>query len=141
EELQFSRPQYISQYTNQYKSSPGFTFYTNYHSSILPSIRGLDVLDGEAHLTLPIGKYAFTRFGYGREFIGNGIQSLLLSDFGGNYLHLDFNLQIWKLRYRYMIAELSGKSARQVSGDQLLPKKFMATHLLQIKLWNQAYLG
>jgi len=28
-----------------------------------------------------------------------------------------------------------------VSGDQLLPKKFMATHLLHFKLWNQAYLG
>lgn len=141
EELQFSRPHYISQYTDRFGSSPGFTFYTKYHSSIFPAMRGLDVLDGEAHLTLPIGNYAFTRFGYGREFIGNGIQSLLLSDFGGNYLHLDFNLQIWRLRYRYMIAELSGKSARQVSGDQLLPKKFMATHLLQIKLWNQAYLG
>src|SRR5690606_17899463 len=91
--------------------------------------------------TLPIGKYAFARFGYGRDFIGNGIQSLLLSDFGGNYLHLDFNLQIWKLLYRFKIAELSGLSARQVRGDHLLPKKFMATHLLQFKLWEQTHLG
>lgn len=141
EDLQFARPHYISRYTDRYASSPGFTFYSRYRSSIAPEIRGWDVLDGEASLTLPIGKYAFTRFGYSREFIGNGIQSLLLSDFGGNYLHLDFDLQIWKLRYRYMIAELSGKSARQVSGDRLLPKKFMATHLLQFRLWNQTFLG
>ncbi len=141
EELQFSRPDYINRYTSTYKSSPGFTFYTRYQSSVVPAIRGLDVLDGEAHLTFPIGKYAYTRFGYGREFIGNGIQSLLLSDFGGNYLHLNFDIQIWKLKYRYMIAELSGLSARQVSGDQLLPKKFMATHMLQFRLWNKAHLG
>ena len=138
EDLQFSRPLHIMQYTNKYGSTPGFTFYTN---SRLFNLRGLDVLNGEANLTIPIGKYAFTRFGYGREFIGNGIQSLLLSDFGGNYLHLDFNLQIWKLRYRFMMAELSGKSARQERGDHLLPKKFTATHMLQFKLWDQAHLG
>lgn len=138
EDLQFSRPLHITQYTNAHGSTPGFTFYTN---ASLFNLRGLDVLNGEANLTVPIGKYAFTRFGYGREFIGNGIQSLLLSDFGGNYLHLDFNLQIWKLRYRYMIAEVSAKSAKQLPGDQLLPKKFVATHLLQFKLWDQAHLG
>src|SRR5690606_27763165 len=33
------------------------------------------------------------------------------------------------------------KSGRQVPGDQLLPKKFMATHMLQFKLWNQAHIG
>ena len=138
EDLQFSRPQHITNYTNTYGSTPGFTFFSNVR---LFNLRGLDVLNGEAHLTLPIGKYAFARFGYGRDFIGNGIQSLLLSDFGGNYLHLDFNLQIWKLRYRFKIAELSGLSARQVRGDHLLPKKFMATHLLQFKLWEQTHLG
>lgn len=141
EDLQFARPLHISQYTDNYGSSPGFTLYSRYQSSTLSSLRGRDALRGEAYLTVPIGKYAYTRFGYGRDFVGNGIQSLLLSDFGGNYLHLNFNLQIWKLRYRYMIAELSGKSARQVPGDRLLPKKFMATHMLQFKIGKQTHLG
>ena len=141
EDLQYGRPLHILQYTDRYHSSPGFTLYKRYQSSALSSLRGLDALNGQAYLTVPIGKYAYTRFGYGKDFLGNGIQSLLLSDFGSNYLHLNFNLEIWRLRYRYMIAELTAKSGRQVPGDQLLPKKFMATHMLQFKLWNQAHLG
>lgn len=141
EDLQFYHPLHISRYTDKYGSSPGFTSYSRYQSSIAPALRGRDVLNGEAYLTIPIGKYAYTRFGYGREFVGNGIQSLLLSDFAGNYLNLKLDLQIWKLRYRYMMAEVSAKSARQLSGDQLLPKKFVATHLLQFRLWEKTHLG
>lgn len=141
EDLQFAHPFHIARYTNTYGSSPGFTSYSHYQSSVAPALRGRDVINGAAHLTVPIGKYAFTRFGYGREFVGNGIQSLLLSDFAGNYLNLKLNLQIWKLRYRYMLAEVSAKSSRQLPGDQLLPKKFVATHFLQFRLWDQAHLG
>src|SRR5690606_30063969 len=64
EDLQFSRPYHISRYTSTYESTPGFTFYSN---AELFNLRGLDVLNGEANLTIPIGKYAFARFGYGRD--------------------------------------------------------------------------
>lgn len=141
EDIQFARPQYMAQYTDRYGSPPGYTFYTGYRSTIAPNIRGKDVFNAEASLTFPIGKYVFTQFGYNRQFIGNGVQSLLLSDFGGNYLNLKFDLEIWRLHYQYMMGELSGKSARQVRGDQLLPKKFMAMHFLQFRLWDKAHIG
>src|SRR5690625_1458248 len=86
EELQLSRPDYIDRYIARYHSIPELTFYTTYKTDIIPDLRGYDVFDAEAYLTIPAGKYAFAQFGYGRQFIGQGIQSLLLSDFTGNYL-------------------------------------------------------
>lgn len=139
EEVQFGRPDYIERYIEKYHSAPGYTFYTN--TNLLPSLPGHDAFDAEAYLTLPAGRYASAQFGYGRHFIGQGIQSLLLSDFGGNYLNLKLELEIWKIKYQYLVAELTGVSRGQVRGDQLLPKKYMATHFLQIDLWENARIG
>src|SRR5690625_111341 len=141
EELQLSRPDYIDRYIARYHSIPELTFYTTYKTDIIPDLRGYDVFDAEAYLTIPVVKYAFAQFGYGRQFIGQGIQSLLLSDFTGNYLHLRLQLEIWKLKYQFMISEVAAVSAQQLRGDQLLPKKYMAMHMLQIRLWNRAHLG
>lgn len=141
EELQLSRPDYMNRYIARYHSIPGLTYFTSYKTDIIPGLQGYDAFDAEAYLTVPAGKYAFAQFGYGRHFIGQGIQSLLLSDFAGNYLHLRLQLEIWKLKYQFMISEVAGVSARQVSGDQLLPKKYMSMHMLQFRLWNRAHLG
>jgi len=141
EELQLSRPDYIERYIARYHSIPELTYYTSYKTDIIPDLRGYDAFDAEAYLTLPVGKYAFAQFGYGRHFIGQGIQSLLLSDFAGNYLHLRLQLEIWKLKYQFMISEVAGVSARQVKGDQLLPKKYMSMHMMQFRLWDQAHIG
>ncbi|WP_236969188.1 hypothetical protein [Membranihabitans marinus] len=141
EDLQFSRPGYIENYINTYRSIPGYNFYSNYNSSLIPEIKGRDVLNSEAYMTIPIGKYVSTQFGYGRQFIGSGVQSLLLSDFGPNYLHLNFDIEIWKLKYRFTIAEMTAISPQQDIGDQLLPKKFVATHMLQFMLGQKAHLG
>lgn len=141
EDIQFSRPGYIENYIANHQAIPGYNFYSRYKSSLVPAIEGNDVLNAEAYMTLPIGKYISTQFGYGRQFIGSGYQSLLLSDFGPNYLHLKLNIEIWKLKYQFMVAEMAALSPQQDLGDQLLPKKFLATHMLQFRLGRNAHLG
>ena len=71
--------------------------------------------------------------GHGRHFIGNGMRSLLLSDFSNNYFYLKFNTRVWKLNYQNLFAELSAVSANQLPGDLLLNKKYMASHYLSFR--------
>ncbi|WP_236973764.1 hypothetical protein [Membranihabitans maritimus] len=141
EDLQFSRPEYIDRYIKNYKSAPGYTFYSGYKADLLGGISGQDVLNSQAYLSVPVGEYISAQFGYGRQFYGSGMQSLLLSDFGGNYLHLNLEFQIWKMKYQYMIAEVTQLSNSQDPGDRVLPKKYIATHFLQFQLGKNAHLG
>ncbi|MBP6455325.1 MAG: hypothetical protein KA275_01245 [Chitinophagaceae bacterium] len=67
-------------------------------------------------------------FGYDRFQNGNGYRSLLLSDFGSNYLFAKINTRVWKLNYQNLFMELTPQFKK--GADALLPKKYMAQHHL-----------
>jgi len=74
-----------------------------------------------------------TIFGHGNHFIGNGVRSLFLSNYGHNYFYLKFNTRIWKFHYQNLFAELAPIASAQNPGDKLLPKKYMANHYLSFR--------
>jgi hypothetical protein len=84
-------------------------------------------------------KHIDVTLGHGTHFIGNGMRSLLLSDFTTPYFYLRLNTQFWKINYQNIYAELSPQSKFIGVADALLPKKYMAAHYLSINLlknWN-----
>ena len=70
------------------------------------------------------------QFGYGRNFIGNGYRSLILSDFSNNYLYLKANWKVWKLHYQNLFMELAAQSNAGLGANEVLPRKYMAAHYL-----------
>ncbi len=50
-------------------------------------------------ISLQAGKYIDMQFGHGRNFLGNGYRSLMLSDFSTDHLFFRVNSRIWKLNY------------------------------------------
>ncbi len=124
---------YIRPYISQYNAIPGQGNYKDYQSSLIDAFQGFDYSNAQAYLGYKLSKHAFLELGHGKHFIGNGQRSLLLSDDGQNYFYLKFKVEIWKLYYQSIFAELSSVSARYNPGNNILPKKYMASHYLGFK--------
>ncbi|MBK8701864.1 MAG: hypothetical protein IPN29_20775 [Saprospiraceae bacterium] len=129
------------QYIQAYSAIPQQGFYKAYNSAVIDGLTGYDFLNAQACIGLPISKSVSLEFGHGRHFMGNGLRSLLLSDFSNNYLYLKFDTRVWKLHYQNIFAELNATSANQFGGDELLTKKYMATHYLSFRPLPWAEVG
>jgi hypothetical protein len=78
--------------------------------------------------------------GYGRNFIGYGHRSLLMSDFTTNHPYLKLNTQFWKLSYSVLFS--AWENSYGVEGiDKLYQSKFSATHFLELKIAKWLYVG
>ncbi len=125
---------YINPFIDKYKSIPGQGNYKPFNSKLFNSENSFDYANTQAYLGFKITKHSHLELGHGRHFIGNGMRSLLLSDFANNYFYLKLGFRIWKIQYQTIFAELNNGSSRSTLGDVLLPKKYMATHYLSFKV-------
>ncbi len=112
---------------------PGEAYYKKYESSVLKGVNGYDFLNAQAYIGFDITKHLKMQMGHGRFFIGNGIRSLLLSDYATNYFYLKFDTRVWKFHYRNIFTELTATSREKITFDIILPKKYMAAHYLSFK--------
>lgn len=112
---------------------PGQGFFKPFESGVIESFKGRDFLNAQAYVGINASKSVAIEFGHGQHFIGNGMRSLLLSNYAHNYFYLKFNTRIWKLHYQNVFAELAPISSLQNPSDRLLPKKYMANHYLAYK--------
>lgn len=129
-ETQQSFLTHIDNKINRDLAIPGQGLYKNFNSSVLDEVVGYDFLNSQANISFNLTKSINTQLGHGKFKIGNGIRSLLLSDYGQNYFYLKFDTRVWKFHYQNIFAELAAVSHRQIAGDQLVPKKYMAAHYL-----------
>jgi len=132
---------YINDFIDKYKAIPGQGNYKDFKSSIFGDLTGFDYSNAQAYLGYQLSTHVNIELGHNKHFIGNGIRSLLLSDFGQNYFYLKLNARVWKLHYQSIFAELSSLSPRQTPNTDLLPKKYMATHYLSFKPHKRFEIG
>lgn len=141
-ESQVSYVQYLTDRVNRFQAIMGNGFYKNYTSKPFKVTEGYDFNNANAYIGFNISKHIGAQFGYGKNFIGNGIRSLLLSDFANNYLYLKLNTQIGRFHYQNIFGELAAAGARDDIGDALIPKKYFAAHYLSYtfnKNWNAGF--
>jgi hypothetical protein len=58
------------------------------------------------YVTVQAGKIFDIQFGHGRNFLGNGYRSLILSDFSTDNLFLRLNTRVWKINYTNIWGEM-----------------------------------
>lgn len=133
EENQRNFNNYIENRIRTHQAIPGYSFYSPFKSRISDQIRGHDFANAQGFIGFPISKHIGIELGHGRHFIGHGYHSLLLGDYSNNYFYLKLNTKVWKLHYQNIFTELSPISTRLNPNDNLLPKKYMATHYLSFK--------
>ena len=132
---------YIERDISQRNAIPGQGFFKEYRSSIFSSLDGWDYLNSQAFINYQISDFVNFTFGHGRNFIGNGYHSLLLNDYAHNYLYLKFNTVFWKVHYQNIFAELSALAGRDLPGNTLLPRKYLAAHYLDVNLTKNFSIG
>lgn len=133
-ENQTRLPYYIDQRVDSTKSLPGIGFLKGF------GVNGYDYLLARGYITFSAAKFINFQFGHDRNFVGNGIRSLILSDFAREYLFLKVNTQIWKFNYQNTFMELfNGTSFSGASS--LVGKKYAAHHHISINLAKNFNLG
>lgn len=133
-ESQSRFPDYVNERILRDRAVPGAGYFKDYKSEIFNISNGYDYLNAQGYLGFHITRHVGAQFGYGRNFIGNGYRSLLLSDFANNYLYFKFNWQVWKIHYQNIFAELAVQSDRLTPEGQVIPKKYMAAHHFSIDI-------
>ncbi|MDF1694581.1 MAG: hypothetical protein P1U56_02060 [Saprospiraceae bacterium] len=132
---------YLEDRIERFQTIGGQGFYKPYKSGLIENLQGHDFLNAQAYFGINATKSLAIEFGHGKHFIGNGIRSLLLSDYSNNYFYLKFNTRIWKFHYQNIFAELAPISANLNPGNRLLPKKYMANHYLSFKATENLEFG
>ncbi len=100
---------------------------------------GVDYFTARGYMTFNVLDHIDFQFGHDRNFIGNGIRSLFLSDYSNNYLFLKMQTRIWRIEYTSLFTQMTGTYVR--GGDQLLPKKFGAFHHLNVNITHWLDIG
>ena len=135
-------PNYVNVYTDDFGVVPGVGFYKDFNSSLFDSEGGRDYLLATAFVGFNFGKYIGMQVGHNQHFIGEGVRSLLLSDFSTPFFSIRFNTRIWKIHYQNIFAELSADDFMSVNGtSEPIEKKFMAAHYLSFKASRTVTLG
>lgn len=126
-------PNYVQDYISRSQTPPGAGYWKEYKRG------GYDYFLAKGYVTVTPTKHFHMQFGYDNNFIGDGIRSMFLSDFGANYLFLKLNTNVWKFNYQNIFAELTKFYPR--GGDRLLTKKYMAMHHLSINVTKNVNIG
>jgi len=86
----------------------------------------------EAYINYAPGKFVEMQLGHGRNFIGDGYRSLLLTDGVSPYPYFKINTTFWKIKYTNLYMWM--KDTRpEVTVDGTYATKFVASHYLS---WN-----
>ena len=92
----------------------------------------LDYPVAEGYLSFTPSKYFNLQIGHGKQFIGDGYRSLLLSDNSSYYPFIKLNTTFWKIKYTNTWTSLRDVRP-EVTADGSFRTKFMANHYLS---WN-----
>ncbi len=133
-ETQRSFQTFLTERIEEINAIPGQGFYRDFSSKIFNNWQGYDYLNSQAHIGFKLSTSIDFQLGHGRQFIGHGMRSMLLSDFAHNYFYARLSTQVWKFHYQNIFTELSSVSGKQLPGNIVIPKKYMAAHYLDFNV-------
>lgn len=126
--------------TYLYPYVPGESYYKVYSSNLFRFNDGVDYFDARGYVKANILKYIDLSFGRDKFFIGDGIRSLILSDYSAPFLYLKFDVSFWRFKYENIYGQLQYNYYVHAP-DQLLPVKYMAVHHLTLDATHYLTLG
>ncbi|HAT70043.1 MAG TPA: gliding motility protein RemB, partial [Flavobacteriaceae bacterium] len=92
------------------------------------------------YLSYSPSKFFNVQFGHGKNFIGDGYRSLLLSDNASPYPYFKLNTTFWKLKYTNTWMSLRDVRPA-VTADGSFRTKYMANHYLSINVSKRLNIG
>ena len=138
----------FAEYVNEFIENPSLNFRPAFSEGLVPG-RGKakrfkdDAFDypvAEGYLSYKPSKFMQFQFGHGRNFIGDGYRSFLLSDVAAPSLFLKGTVEFWKLKYTNLW--IWGRDLRPgavVNNEHR--RKYIAMHYLSLNVSERLTLG
>ena len=131
-ENQIRLPHYIDEFVRDRVVMPG-------QGRIRRMQGGFDYANAMGYISYTPSQYVNFQFGHGKQFIGEGYRSLLLSDNAFNYPYFKITTEIWKLQYTNLFAQFQNLGENNfVTGFQ---KKFGSFHYLNYAATDWLQIG
>ncbi|OAD46645.1 hypothetical protein [Polaribacter atrinae] len=95
----------------------------------------------EGYLAYTPNKYMQFQFGNGKNFIGDGYRSFILSDVSSPTTYLKMKLDIWKIQYTNIWMWNTEPSLSSISDPNEHARKYVAAHYLSVNITDKLNLG
>ena len=99
-----------------------------------------DFPSAEANLTFTPSKFINMQLGYGRNFIGDGYRSLILSDAASPYPFFKLNTTFWRIKYTNTYMFLRDVRS-EVTSERTYASKYIANHYLSLNVTKRLNIG
>ncbi len=126
-------PGYVRDFTSAYDAVPHEGFWKTFRSA-----DSVDFFHVRGYVSFNASKHINVQAGYDRLFLGDGIRSMLISDFTSNYMFGKIDTRVWKLNYVNIFTLMKPDSPSPLSD---VPNKYMAMHYLSINLLKNLRIG
>lgn len=107
--------------------------------------KGVDFLQARGYITVDATKSINLQAGYDRFFIGNGMRSLIYSDYAPPASFFKANIKVWKFNYVYSISEMTADVDASLGGNRSMqkgyPDKFVTFHHLSLNIGKKLNIG
>lgn len=130
------------QYVNAVRDSSIVVPYEGFWKQF--SGTGVDFFRAQGYIDFGFSQSISAQLGYGKHFVGNGVRSMILSDYSNNYPYLRINTKTSIFEYTNVFAELIADvqgGTFGVLGVGGFSKKYMAFHHLNVKLRPNLTIG
>jgi hypothetical protein len=126
-------PSHINNWVDSNDAVPGADFFTRHGNKY-------DYLLAKGYIDFAVIKdHINVTFGYDKNFIGDGMNTLFLSDFAANYAFLKIDTRIWKLNYQNLFMELTPQLEN--GRNTLVVHKYATMHHLSINATHWLNVG
>lgn len=137
-ENQARYPEYVNDVRDSTLVVPYEGFWKQYATT------GVDFFRAQGYVDFGLTQSISAQLGFGKHFVGNGVRSLILSDYSNNYPYLRINTTTKVFDYTNIFAELiSGVRGGSfgLEGTGGFEKKYMAFHHLNMKIKPNLHIG
>ncbi|MFO8000510.1 MAG: hypothetical protein R6U46_04640 [Marinilabilia sp.] len=135
-ENQATFPGYIDEFAHKRNIVPGQGERKKFGEN------GHDYAHSSGYLSYNAGRCFNLQLGFGKNFIGDGHRSLLLSDNAYSYPFLKMTATFMKAKYMMMVAEFKDHNRLpETYGDTRYPNKYGALHYLNWNIGDRFSLG
>lgn len=131
-------PGYVRGRINDRLVVPGEAFWKDFKED------GVDYFTARGHVSFNPIKSINLQLGHERFSIGNGLRSMILSDYGPAFPYFKIQTKVWRFSYTNLFAQTRGDIPASPTGSRgsvSYPKKFFALHHLSLNITDNLNVG
>ena len=126
-------PMYIDDYVVKNKVVPGQGWSKRFKE------KGFDYTNAAAYVALRPVRWLDATLGYGKNFIGDGYRSMILSDNALSYPYLKLTADFWRIQYTCLYAQMTDRN--KVLADNTYARKWAVIHYLDFAVTKRFNIG